>query len=151
MCTSKTVGMRQQGAWSKWDQGVDRNISWDELWHHHRLKFLMQSVYEVLLSPANLFCWGNTKTPSCLLCQSRGSYSWLLFNGCGRKVLLHHDHVVRTTADTLCRTITQSKQATPPHMEHLQHSLWQETSHKNTNGCREASWEQNAAQTQVGA
>lgn len=59
-CT-RIVGMRQQGAW----EGVaDRKISWSELWRSkpHRIKFLIQSVYDVLPSPSNLFRWGLDST-----------------------------------------------------------------------------------------
>ncbi len=63
---SRMVGMRQQGAWTRWEQAMDRNISWPDLWkaEPHRIKFLIQSVYDVLPSPTNLFSWGLTESPT---------------------------------------------------------------------------------------
>ncbi len=29
---SQMVGLRHQGAWTRWEQAVDRKISWAELW-----------------------------------------------------------------------------------------------------------------------
>ena len=40
---SRIVGMRQQGAWTRWEQAVERKVSWAELWkaETHRIKFLI--------------------------------------------------------------------------------------------------------------
>lgn len=52
--------------------GLDGNkqwteIAWPELWkaEPYRIKYLIQSVYDVLPSPFNLFYWGKTETPAC--------------------------------------------------------------------------------------
>lgn len=68
---TRAVGMRQQGAWTRWDQALDRRISWSDLWRAEpqRLKFLVQSVYDVLPTPSNLHCWGIAKAPACPLCS----------------------------------------------------------------------------------
>ena len=60
---SKMVGLCQQGAWTQWENFVKRKISWSDIWHADasRLKFLVQSVYDVLPSPANLFTWGKVE------------------------------------------------------------------------------------------
>lgn len=90
-CT-RTVGMRQQGAWTRWEEAADRKISWSELWRlePHQIKFLIQTVHNVLLSPSNLFCWGLAETPLCPLCQNPGSPEHILrpTNTCGRALLL---------------------------------------------------------------
>ncbi|KAI4887728.1 hypothetical protein NFI96_005940 [Prochilodus magdalenae] len=54
--TSQMVGMRQQGAWMRWEQALDRKIT----------------------CPSNLFCWGLAETPACPLCQRRGSLEHIL-------------------------------------------------------------------------
>ncbi|KAK0131593.1 hypothetical protein N1851_033695 [Merluccius polli] len=43
--SSRAVGMRQQGA-TRWEQVMERNISWTDLWRSepHRIKFLVQAV-----------------------------------------------------------------------------------------------------------
>ncbi|KAI7804749.1 hypothetical protein IRJ41_017191, partial [Triplophysa rosa] len=44
----------------------------------HRVRFLVQAVYDALPSPANLHVWGKSETPSCLLCSGRSSLEHLL-------------------------------------------------------------------------
>ena len=38
----------------RWEQAVDRKISWSELWQAepYRIKFLIASIYDVLPSPS---------------------------------------------------------------------------------------------------
>ena len=54
---------------------MKRKISWSDIWHADasRLKFLVQSVYDVLPSPANLFTWRKSGIPSFLLCAGKGT------------------------------------------------------------------------------
>lgn len=70
---SRMGGIRQQGAWTRWEQVMDRKISWSELWKvkSHRIQFLIQSGYDVLPSPTNLFSWGLIDTPAYPQCQKR--------------------------------------------------------------------------------
>lgn len=60
---SQMVGLRQQGAWTRWEEAMDSKISWSELWRAEpcRIKLL----YDVLPSPLNLFCWGKVESPAC--------------------------------------------------------------------------------------
>ncbi len=53
--SSRAVGMRQQGVWTKWEQVVERKFTWTDLWwaEPHHIKFLVQAVYDVLPSPSN--------------------------------------------------------------------------------------------------
>lgn len=64
--SSRAVGMRQQGARTRWEQVVERKITLTDLWwaEPHRIKFLFQAVYDVLSSPSNLYCWGLAGTPA---------------------------------------------------------------------------------------
>ncbi len=52
--TCRTVGMRQQGAWIRWENAIERKVIWAELWkaEPQRIKFLIQVVYDVLPSPS---------------------------------------------------------------------------------------------------
>ncbi|XP_030281784.1 uncharacterized protein LOC115586678 [Sparus aurata] len=77
---SQSVRLRQQGAWTRWEEAMNRKISWPELRkaEPYRIKFLIQSVYDVLPSPSNLFCWGKIDTPACPLCQGRGTLEHIL-------------------------------------------------------------------------
>ena len=87
---SRMVGMRQQGAWTRWEHAVDRRVSWAELWKAEpdRIRFLIRAVYDVLQSPSNLFCWGLDEPPACNLCLKRGTLDpQLLFESPGQGAL----------------------------------------------------------------
>ncbi|XP_061878077.1 uncharacterized protein LOC133630482 [Entelurus aequoreus] len=113
------AGMRQQGAWTRWEQAAERKVTWTELWkaEPHRIKFLIQAVYDVLPSPSNLFTWGKVETPACPLCQRRGTLEHIL--SCCPKALgegryrWRHDQVLKAIADTICRGVSHSKSLRP--------------------------------------
>ncbi|KAI4871604.1 hypothetical protein NFI96_026152, partial [Prochilodus magdalenae] len=117
--TSKMVWMRKQAAWMRWEQALDRKITWSELWkaQPHQIKFMVQSVYDVLPSPSNLFCWCLAETPACPLCQRRGSLEHIL--SCRPKALgegryrWRHDQVLRVIADVISTGISFSRQQQP--------------------------------------
>lgn len=44
----------------------------------HHFNFLVQLVYDVLPTPANLFIWGLVDSPACQLCRVRGSLEHVL-------------------------------------------------------------------------
>ena len=117
---SKMVGMSKQGAWSRWEHADPRKITWAELWRAEplRTKFLIQSVYDVLPSPANLHTWGLADTPDCKLCQRRGTMEHIL--SCCPKALgegryrWRHDQVLKSLADSICTAIQNSKAQVAP-------------------------------------
>lgn len=107
--SSRAVGMKQQGAWTKWEQVAERKISWADIWRAEplRIKFSIQTVYDVLPSPSNLHCWG---TPECPLCQRKGTLEHVM--SCCPKALgdgryrWRHDHVLKKTiAESICTGI----------------------------------------------
>lgn len=53
---SQMVGLRQQGAWTRWEDAMERKISWAELCRAqpYCIKFLIQSVYDTLPIPYRL-------------------------------------------------------------------------------------------------
>lgn len=116
---SRTVAMRQQGAWANWNHAAARKITWTELWKSEpvRLKFLIQSVYDVLPSPSNLYTWGLAETPTCPLCPAHGSLEHIL--SCCPKALgegrytWRHNQVLKVVADTICTAIRESKHQVP--------------------------------------
>ncbi|XP_028292553.1 uncharacterized protein LOC114455485 [Gouania willdenowi] len=116
---SQMVGMRQQGAWMRWEQALERKITWTELWkaEPHRIKFLIQAVYDVLPSPSNLCIWGKAETPACPLCQRRGTLEHIL--SCCSKALgegryrWRHDQVLKAIANSICCGISHSKSLRP--------------------------------------
>lgn len=64
--TGRAVTMRQQGAWTKWEQAMEQRVTWKDIWQWNpqRVNFLIQGVYDVLPSPSNLYTWGKTETPA---------------------------------------------------------------------------------------
>ena len=63
-----------------WENAIERKVTWAELWkaEPHWIKFLIQAVYDVLLSPSNLHIWGKVESPACQLCSKRGTLEHIL-------------------------------------------------------------------------
>lgn len=116
---SQMVGMWQQGARTRWEQAVERKVTWTELWkaEPQRIKFLRQAVYDVLPSPSNLFTWGKAETLACPLCQRTGTLEHVL--SCCPKALgegryrWRHDQVLKAIAGTIWAGISHSKSLRP--------------------------------------
>ena len=72
---AKMVGLSQQGARTRWENYVRRQITWSGLWRSDfgHLRFQIQTVYDVLPSLSNLHTWGKSDTPTCQLCGGKGS------------------------------------------------------------------------------
>nr|XP_021326229.1 uncharacterized protein LOC103909868 [Danio rerio] len=68
--TSRAVAMRQQGAWMKWEQTMEWNVTWKDIWTWNplRIRFLIQGVYDILPSPSNLYIGDRVETPAYPLC-----------------------------------------------------------------------------------
>ena len=115
-----TVAMRQQGAWTNWEHASTRKITWPELWKSKpaRLKFLIQSVYDVLPSPSKLHCWGLAEASACHLCPARGSLEHIL-SCCSKALGWCHDQVLKAVADHL----ESSRVDTSPQEGRTLHSL----------------------------
>ncbi|KAI8506911.1 hypothetical protein Bbelb_153500 [Branchiostoma belcheri] len=116
----RMVGMRKQGAWTRWEQTEPRKVTWPELCRAEpfRIKFLISSVYDVLPSPANLHIWGMAETPACPLCGRRGTLEHIL-SCCPRalgegRYRWRHDQVLRVLAASFCKAIQSSKSQMPP-------------------------------------
>lgn len=53
---SRAVPQKQQSAWMRWEQVMERTLMWDDFWQvePHHIKFLIQAVYVILFSPSHL-------------------------------------------------------------------------------------------------
>ncbi|XP_051969484.1 LOW QUALITY PROTEIN: uncharacterized protein LOC127634119 [Xyrauchen texanus] len=117
--TCRTVGMRQQGAWTRWENTIERKVTWAELWkaEPHRIKFLIQAVYDVLPSPSNLHIWGKVESPACPLCSKRGTLEHIL--SCCSKALgegryrWRHDQVLKAIAEAIATGVEWAKHSRP--------------------------------------
>ncbi|KAK0152038.1 hypothetical protein N1851_006609 [Merluccius polli] len=117
---TKMAGMSKQGAWTRWEHADPRRITWAELWKAEplRIKFFVQSIYDVLPSPANLHTWGLEDTPECKLCQKRGTLEHIL-SSCSKalgegRYRWRHDQVLKALADSICMAIQHSKTQAAP-------------------------------------
>ncbi|XP_054626149.1 uncharacterized protein LOC129178189 [Dunckerocampus dactyliophorus] len=117
--TCKAVGMKHQGAWMRWENAVERKVTWAELWKSepHRIKFLIQAVYDVLPSPSNLHTWGIVESPACPLCSKRGTLEHI-FSCCTRalgdgRYRWRHDQVLKTIAEAISSGLEWAKQFRP--------------------------------------
>lgn len=52
---ASAVAMKQQEAWTKWEQAMEQKVTWEDIWKAecHRIKFLKKGIYDVLPSPSN--------------------------------------------------------------------------------------------------
>lgn len=105
--TCRTVGMRQQGAWTQWEIAIERKVTWAELWKAdpQRISFLIQAVYDVLPSPSNFHIWRKVESPACSLCSKRGTLEHIL--SCCSKALgegryrWRNDQVLKAIAEAI--------------------------------------------------
>ncbi|XP_030004234.1 uncharacterized protein LOC115429122 [Sphaeramia orbicularis] len=117
--TCRAVGMKQQGAWTRWENVVERKVTWAEIWkaEPHRIKFLIQAVYDVLPSPSNLHSWGLAESPDCPMCSKKGTLEHIL--SCCSMALgegryrWRHDQVLKTIAEAISTGIERAKRSRP--------------------------------------
>ena len=110
--------MKQQGAWTRWENAVERKVTWAELWKAKAsIKFLIQAVHDVLPSPSNLHTWGIAETPACPLCSKRGTLEHIL--SCCTRALgdgqysWRHDQVLKIIAEVFIARLAWAKQFRP--------------------------------------
>ncbi|XP_071400827.1 uncharacterized protein [Centroberyx affinis] len=115
----RMVAMRQQGAWTRWENTIERKVTWAELWkaEPHQIKFLIQAVYDVLPSPSNLHTWAKVETPACPLCCKHGTLEHIL--SCCTKALgegryqWRHDQVLKVIAEAMSAGVEWAKWSRP--------------------------------------
>ena len=104
--TIKAVAMRHQGAWTKWEQAMEQDM-WK--WNPQRIKFLIQGVYDFLLSPPKLFTWGKVDTPACPMCSKPGTLEHIM-SSCSKalgegRYRWRHDQVLKSIAESISQGI----------------------------------------------
>ncbi len=113
--TSRAVAMRQQSAWVRWEQAMERSVTWKDIWkwNPQRIKFLIQGVYDVLPSPSNLCIWSKIDTPACPLCSNVGTLEHIL-SSCSKalgegRYRWRHDQVLKSIAEAINKGIKDSR------------------------------------------
>lgn len=111
------MATRQQGAWTNWEHASTRKITWTELWKSEpaRLKFLIQSVYDVI--PCHPTCIAAAEQKHQHIGGTRGSLQHIL-NCCPEalgegRYRWRHDQVLKAVADTVRIRIQQSRHQPP--------------------------------------
>ena len=75
------AGQAKQCAWMNWEEAEVRKLSWSSLMTMEplALSFLLRSIYNLLLTPANHKQWGFTGDDTCTMCKSaRGTLRHVL-------------------------------------------------------------------------
>lgn len=107
--------MRQQGTWMSWKEALERKLTWNDVWKAkpQRIKFLVQAVYDVLPSPANLYLWGKSDVPACAFCPRPGTLEHILSScpaalgeGC---YCWRHDQIFKSVAEAISSAVENKK------------------------------------------
>ncbi len=113
--TSRAVAMRQQGAWMKWEQAMERNVTWKDIWKWNppEDQVFDSGVYDVLPSPSNLCIWGKIDTPACPLCSKLGTLEHIM-SSCSKalgegRYRWRHDQVLKSIAEAINKGIKDSR------------------------------------------
>ena len=111
------VSMRQQGASTRWEGALERKLTWNDIWkaEPQHIKFMVQAVYDVLPSPANLHVWGKSELPTCPLCPARGTLEHIM-SSCpkalgGGRYRWRQDQVLKAVAETISIAVASNKHA----------------------------------------
>lgn len=111
---NRMMSLQQQGTSTRWEGALERKLTWNDICkaEPQSIKLMIQAVYDMLPSPANLHVWGK-KRPC--LCPRRGtlehilsSYPTTLGGGCYR---WRHDQVLKVVAETISSAVSNNKHA----------------------------------------
>ncbi|XP_075904972.1 uncharacterized protein LOC142903304 [Nelusetta ayraudi] len=112
--TSRMVAMQQQGAWTRWEDALERKVTWSEICQAdpQRIGFLVRAVHDVLPSPANLHLCGLGDSPACALCSRKCSLEHIL-SSCSKalgegRYHWRHDQVLKTVAETISKAVVKN-------------------------------------------
>ena len=114
---AQAVGQSQQGASTRWDDAVERRLSWSTLWQLEpfRLSFIIKAVYDVLPSGSNLVKWQVSDTNCCSLCGERETLEHVL-SACRERLPMYtwrHNQVLRVVEEVLgahCAEVNDSRE-----------------------------------------
>ena len=76
----KSAQLSQQGDWTRWEETVQRSLSWEDIWRYApvRLSFLIRSMYDQLPTASNLKKWKLIENDECQLCGQSQSLIHIL-------------------------------------------------------------------------
>lgn len=101
------------GSINKVGRSVERNLTWNDILkaEPQYIKFIVQAVYDVLTSSANLHVSGKSNCPTCPQCPGRGTLAHIL-SSCpaalgGGQYRWHHDQELKTVAETISNSVAK--------------------------------------------
>ena len=122
----KAVGMAQQGAWTRWESAMDRNLSWKDLWTQSEgsLRFLLRPVSDLLPTQTNLQLWGKKEDASCIRCGASRCNLQHILSACSKSLSegryrWRHDKVLKEIAAKLDQARLSCKQPDKSHRTNI--------------------------------
>lgn len=127
-----------QGEWKRLNHALDHTSSCSELWlaKPQCIKLLVQSVYNVLLTSSNHFCWGKVKIPACPMCEQdhwcftavqksweRAANSCTKSRCCGNNPLIQHPLQTTETSTSDLVRLKRGPKYKGQHQGSLQHPM----------------------------
>ena len=115
---AQAVSQSQQGASTRWNDAVERRLSWATLWQLEplRLSFIIKAVHDVLPSGSNLVKWKLSDTDICSLCGERETLQHVL-SSCKERLPMYtwrHNHVLRVIEEAItahCAEVNDSSES----------------------------------------
>ena len=104
--TVKAVSQSVQGAWTRWKQYLQRDLSWKSLLSakSNLVRFCLGSTFDTLSTPNNLRRMGLISDPQCSLCNQDGCGILHILSACNvafaqKRYDYRHNNVLRCLAD----------------------------------------------------
>ena len=117
---AKSVQLSIQGQWTKWQNYVNKDLSWKAIWAlpPNLLSFCIGATYDTLSSPNNLFRWGLSSNKMCPLCSSVNCTVAHVLSGCKKSLqqgryTYRHNSVLKEIACHLGSFLSSKKDVKP--------------------------------------
>ena len=112
----KAVNQSVQGAWTRWKQFVQRDMSWKSLLgaKSNLVRFCIGSTFDTLSTPNNLHRWGIIDNPKCNLCDQEGCGILHILTACDvafqqKRFTYRHNQILRCIADGIQSFLNTNK------------------------------------------
>ena len=114
--TVKAVNQSLQGAWTRWKQYLQRDLSWKSLLaaKTNLVRFCVGSTFDTLSTPNNLQRMGLITNPRCTLCNQDGCGILHILTACPvafqqKRYTYRHNNILRSLADGIQSFLNTNK------------------------------------------
>ena len=121
----KAVSQGKQGAWIRWEDTINRVITWADIWRtpQSRLSFLVRAAYDTLPCPRNLAQWFGSEG-KCFLCSKDNAGLQHMLSGCNialsqGRFRWRHNQVLRKLAEQLERCRVGANNSSDPRRQNI--------------------------------